>query len=281
RVKDPDSIGGVYTEPPHGGQWNSVYQFTTYYADSATATTVTDLSPAAQIVSGGKIDASSVGTLQNYWSNIAAVGDIKMPARYDVDGWAASGQKLPGVTISYSGQYHYNNYDNTEHDWQLPFGNAPFVTGRPGGYTQAAPASLKDYTLPGYFSTLSSNGTISGTGASVNNTAGNASIPSLGLLPGQSVPELTPTKLSGNASGAKSGALSVHGGPSAPVDPILASATALNVLNNLTIPQGGLFKPTAAPNASYVIETNPAFTNQKNFISSDYFFSQIGVDLTH
>ncbi|WP_186260483.1 hemagglutinin repeat-containing protein, partial [Burkholderia gladioli] len=280
-VKNPDNIGGVYTEPPHGGQWNSDYQFTTYYADSATATTVTDLSPAAQIVSGGKIDASSVGTLQNYWSNIAAVGDIKMPARYDADGWAASGQKLPGVTISYSGQYHYNNYDNTEHDWQLPFGNAPFVTGRPGGYTQAAPASLKDYTLPGYFSTLSSNGTISGTGASVNNTAGNASIPSLGLLPGQSVPGLTPTKLSGNASGAKSGASSVHGGPSAQVDPILSSATALNVLNNLTIPQGGLFKPTAAPNASYVIETNPAFTNQKNFISSDYFFSQIGVDLTH
>ncbi|WP_420978431.1 hemagglutinin repeat-containing protein [Burkholderia gladioli] len=280
-VKDPDSIGGVYTEPPHGGQWNSTYQFTTYYADSATATTVTDLSPAAQIVSGGKIDASSVGTLQNYWSDIAAVGHIKMPARYDADGWAASGQKLPGVTVSYSGQYHYNNYDNTEHDWQLPFGNAPFVTGRPGGYTQAAPASLKDYTLPGYFSTLSSNGTISGTGTSVNNTAGNASIPPLGLLPGQSVPGLTPTQLGGNASGAKSGASSVHGAPSAPVDPILASATALNVLNNLTIPQGGLFKPTAAPNASYVIETNPAFTNQKNFISSDYFFSQIGVDLTH
>ncbi|MGN3967222.1 contact-dependent inhibition toxin BcpA, partial [Burkholderia gladioli] len=280
-VKNPDNIDGVYTEPAHGGQWNSDYQFTTYYADSATATTVTDLSPAAQIVSGGKIDASSVGTLQNYWSNIAAVGDIKMPARYDADGWAASGQKLPGVTVSYSGQYHYNNYDNTEHDWQLPFGNAPFVTGRPGGYTQAAPASIKDYTLPGYFSTLSSNGTISGTGVSVNNTAGNASIPSLGLLPGQSVPKLTPTQLSGNASGAKSGASSVHGGPSAQVDPILASATALNVLNNFAIPQGGLFKPTAAPNASYVIETNPAFTNQKNFISSDYFFSQIGVDLTH
>ncbi|MCA8097615.1 hemagglutinin repeat-containing protein [Burkholderia contaminans] len=280
-VKDPYSIGGVYTEPPHGGQWNSTYQFTTYYADSATATTVTDISPAAQIVSGGRIDASSVGTLQNYWSNIAAVGDIKMPGNYDADGWAASGQKLPGVTVSYSGQYHYNNYDNSEHDWQLPFGNAPFVTGRPGGYTQAAPASIKDYKLPKYDSTLSSNGTISGTGVSVNNTAGNASIPSLGLLPGQSVPGLTPTNLSGNASGAKSGASAVHGGPSAPVDPIIASATALNVLNNLTIPQGGLFKPTTAPNASYVIETNLAFTNQKNFISSDYFFGQLGVDLTH
>ncbi len=280
-VKDPDSIGGVYTEPPHGGQWNSTYQFTTYYADSATATTVTDFSPAAQIVSGGKIDASSVGTLQNYWSNIAAVGDIKMPGSYDADGWAASGQKLPGVSVSYSGQYHYNNYDNSEHDWQLPFGNAPFVGSRPGGYTQAAPASIKDYTLPGYFSAMSSNGTISGTGVSVNNTAGNASIPSLGLLPGQSVPGLTPTHLSGNASGAQSGASSVHGGSPAPVDPIIASATALNVLDNLTIPQGGLFKPTTTPNASYVIETNPAFTNQKNFISSDYFFGQLGVDLTH
>ncbi|WP_442859310.1 hemagglutinin repeat-containing protein [Burkholderia sp. LA-2-3-30-S1-D2] len=280
-VKDPDSIGGVYTEPPHGGQWNSTYQFTTYYADSATATTVTGISAAGQIVSGGNIDASSVGTLQNYWSNIAAVGDIKIPSHYDADGWAASGQKLPGVTVSYSGQYHYNNYDNSEHDWQLPFGNAPFVGSRPGGYTQAAPASIKDYKLPGYDSTLSSNGTISGTGISVNNTAGNASIPSLGLLPGQSVPGLTPGNLSGSASGAKSGASAVHGGPSAPVDPIIASATALNVLNNLTIPQGGLFKPTTAPNASYVIETNPAFTNQKNFISSDYFFGQLGVDLTH
>ncbi|WP_240464471.1 contact-dependent inhibition toxin BcpA [Burkholderia cenocepacia] len=276
-----DFVGGVPTDPPHGGQWNSNYQKTTYYADSATATTVTDISPAAQIVSGGKIDASSVGTLQNYWSNIAAVGDIDMPAHYDADGWAASGQKLPGVTVSYSGQYHYNNYDNTEHDWQLPFGNAPFVTGHPGGYTQAAPASIKDYTLPGYFSTISSNGTISGTGVSVSNTAANASIPSLGLLPGQSVPGLTPTNLSGNASGAKSGASSVHGGPPAPVDPIIASATALNVLNNLTIPQGGLYRPTTAPNANYVIETNPAFTNQKNFISSDYFFGQLGVDLTH
>ncbi|KVV30944.1 cell surface protein [Burkholderia cepacia] len=280
-VKDPYSIGGVYTEPPHGGQWNSTYQFTTYYADSATATTVTDISPAAQIVSGGKIDASSVGTLQNYWSNIAAVGDIKMPARYDADGWAASGQKLPGVSVSYSGQYHYNNYDNSEYDWKLPFGNAPFVGSRPGGYTQAAPASIKDYKLPRYDATLNSNGTISGTGVSVNNSAGNASIPSLGLLPGQSVPGLTPTNLSGNASGAKSGASSVHGGAPAPVDPIIASATALNVLNNLAIPQGGLFKPTTAPNASYVIETNPAFTNQKNFISSDYFFGQLGVDLTH
>ncbi|WP_147483711.1 hypothetical protein, partial [Burkholderia pseudomallei] len=127
-VKDPTSIGGVYTDPPHGGQWNSTYQYTTYYADSATATTVTSISPAAQIVSGGSINASTVASLQNYWSSITAVGNIQMPKNYDANGWAATGQQAPSVTVSYSGQYHYNNYDNTEHDWQLPFGNAPFVT---------------------------------------------------------------------------------------------------------------------------------------------------------
>ncbi|HTJ94265.1 MAG TPA: hemagglutinin repeat-containing protein, partial [Pararobbsia sp.] len=280
-VKDPDSIGGVYTEPPHGGQWNSTYTFTSYYADSATATSVTELSPAAQIVSGGQLDASSVGLLQNHWSNVAAVGDIKMPGHYDTDGWGASGQKAPSVEVSYSGQYHYNNYDNSEHDWQLPFGNAPFVTGRPGGYSQAAPASIKEHALPGYHSTTSSNGTVSGTGVSVNNTAGNAPIPSLGLLPGQSVPGLTPPDLNGKPGGSTSAPSSVQGDAPPPVDPIIASATPLKVLNNLKIPQGGLFRPTSAPNAHYVIETHPAFTNQKQFVSSDYFFEQLGVDLTH
>ncbi|WP_176015690.1 hemagglutinin repeat-containing protein [Burkholderia sp. BCC0398] len=303
--------GGMYIEPPHGGQWNSAYFYTTY-TGTAVGNTVTALSPTAQIVSGGKIDASSTGTLQNYWSSITAVGNVDMPHAYDANGWAATGQQAPTVTVTYSGQYHYNNYDSSEYNWQLPFGNAPFVTGNPGGYTQAAPADVKTYKLPGYDSTLGSNGTISGTGVSINNTAGNASLPSLGLLPGQSVAGLTPVSLNGAATGsgatvtpatlngnatasattggAVRGTITgagvqstapVHGGASTQVDRIIASATALNVLNNLTIPQGGLYRPNPSPNASYVIETNPAFTNQKNFISSDYFFGQIGVDLTH
>lgn len=271
--------GGMYIEPPHGGQWNSGYFYTTY-TGTAVANTVTALSPTAQIVSGGGLNATSTGTLQNYWSSITAVGNLDLPQNYDGNGWAATGQQAPTVTVTYSGQYHYNNYDSSEYNWQLPFGNAPFVTSRPGGYTQVAPADVKTYSLPGYDSTLGSNGTISGTGVSINNTAANASIPSLGLLPGQSVPGLTIGGLSGSASGTKSGASAVHGGVIT-VSPVIASATAQNVLNNLTIPQGGLYRPNPSPNASYAIETNPAFTNQKRFISSDYFFSQIGVDLTH
>ena len=47
---------------------------------------------------------------------------------------------------------------------------------------------------------------------------------------------------------------------------------------NLTIPQGGLFSPASAPGATYLIETNPAFTNQKSFISSDYYLQQLGLN---
>ncbi|MGN7984009.1 hemagglutinin repeat-containing protein [Burkholderia sp. 22313] len=285
--------GGVFTVPPNGGQWNSGYQYTTY-TGTAVANTVTALSAAGQIVSGGKIDATTVGNLQNYWSHITAVGNVDMPQHYDGDGWAASGQQAPAVTVTYSGYYHYNNYDNSEHNWTLPFGNMPFVGG-PGGYTQAAPADVKKYAIAGYDSTLGSNGTITGTGVSINNTAGNALIPSLGLLPGQEVPGLTFGSLNGNAAvsktsggmvtgqvsstGAKGG--TVTSKPVQPVSPIIAGATAQRVLDNLSIPQGGLYRPSQSPNANYVIETNPAFTNQKTFLSSDYFFNQIGVDLTH
>ncbi|MEQ0777965.1 hypothetical protein ABLT15_37335, partial [Paraburkholderia tropica] len=70
---------------------------------------------------------------------------------------------------------------------------------------------------------------------------------------------------------------SVNGG-SGMVNPAIASATAQNVLQNLSIPQGGLFSPASAPGATYLIETNPAFTNAKTFISSDYYLQQLGLN---
>ncbi|HDR9491697.1 hemagglutinin repeat-containing protein [Burkholderia stabilis] len=268
--------GGVFTVPPNGGQWNSGYQYTTYEG-KAVANTVTNLSPGAQIASGGDLDASTVKTFQNYWSSVTAVGNIKQPVNLDMDGWGATGQQAPGVTVTYSGYYHYNNYDNTEHNWTLPFGDKPFVGG-PGGYTQAAPADVKKYGLPDYRSTWGATGTISGNGVSVNNTAANATIPSLGLLPGQAVPGLTIGTVSGNASGTQSGSAAIKGGTPTWVDPVIASATAVNVLNNLTIPQGGLYRPNPAPDPTYLIETNPAFTRMNNFLSSDYYLNQIGVN---
>ncbi|SDB88406.1 two-partner secretion domain-containing protein [Paraburkholderia lycopersici] len=263
--------GGMPINPPHGGQWNSTYQYTTY-TGVALGNLVTGISPQAQIIAGGNLNAASVGTFQNYWSAVAAAGNIAAPVSLDQNSWR--GQMAPGVQVTYSGQYHYDNYDNSEHNWQLPFGNATFVTSNPGGY-QVAPADIHTYALPSYESSFVAGGTLSGTGVSINNTAGNAGIPSLGLVAGQSVAAVNVGAVSGNAGGTHSGATSVQGGGGL-INPVIAKATALNVLNNLTIPQGGLFHRDTAPNAPYLIESNPAFTSQKSFISSDYYLNQIG-----
>jgi filamentous hemagglutinin len=181
------------------------------------------------------------------------------------------------VQVTYSGQYHYDNYDNSEHNWQLPFGDAGFVTKHPGGYTQAAPADIRNYALPAYESSFVAGGTLSGSGIRIDNTAGNAGIPSLGLAAGQSLTGVDVGAVSGNAGGTKGGTAAVKGGGSM-VDPVIASATAQNVLQNLTIPQGGLFRPVSTPGVRYLIETNPAFTSQKAFISSDYYLQQLGLN---
>ncbi|MGY6161647.1 hemagglutinin repeat-containing protein [Paraburkholderia strydomiana] len=270
----PDMIGGVNTEPPHGGQWNSGYQYTTYTGE-AVANLIAGISPQGQIIAGGNLDASSVGLFQNHWSAVAAVGNIAAPLSLDQNSW--QGQTAPDVQVTYSGYYHYTNYDHSIADWTLPFGDAPFAGSHPGGFTQAAPADIRTYALPSYESSFVAGGTLSGNGISIQNTAGNAGIHSLGLAPGQAMSGVSINGVSGNASGTKSAAASVNGGGTT-VNPAIANATAQNLLQNLSIPQGGLFGPVTAPGATYLIETNPAFTNQKTFISSDYYLQQLGLN---
>ncbi|CAE6732591.1 hemagglutinin repeat-containing protein [Paraburkholderia nemoris] len=314
----PTLIGGVPTDPPHGGQWNSTYQYTTY-TGTAVANTVTSVSPESQIIAGGNLKASSVGTFQNYWSQVAATGNIASPATLDQNSW--QGQSAPQVQVTYSGEYHYDNYDNSEHNWQLPFGDAPFVGSRPGGYAQAAPADIRTYALPAYESSFTAGGTLSGTGVTINNTAGNVGVTPLGLLPGQTVSGSGAGSVSGTigtngvgaigagavsgtigsygvggiGAGAVSGSIGTGGGvhPGAVAvqggrilnsglanfnNPAIAAATAVKVLNNITVPQGGLFHTDTAPNAPYLVETNPAFTSQQQWLSSDYYFQQMGMN---
>jgi filamentous hemagglutinin family protein len=108
-------------------------------------------------------------------------------------------------------------------------------------------------------------------------TQGKLELASQASAPGQAMSGVSVSGLNGNASGAKSGAASVNGGANM-VDPAIASATAQNVLQNLTVPQGGLFRPATTPGATYIVEGNPAFTNAKNFISSDYYLQQLGLN---
>ncbi|MDR5762501.1 hemagglutinin repeat-containing protein [Caballeronia sp. LZ035] len=259
---DPNAIGGAYVEPPHGGQWNSGYQYTTY-TGVALANLIASISPKAQIIAGGSLDASHVGLLQNFWSAVAAASDIAAPSILDQNSWR--GQSAPVVQVTYSGYYHYNNYDDSEHNWMLPFGDAPFVGGRPGGYAQVAPADIRTYALPAYESSFVAGRSLSGSGVSIDNTAANAGLPSIGLAPAQARSGVVISDL-----GARSG--------SRTIDSVIAGATAQSVLQNLTVPPGGLFSHASAPDATYLIVSNPAFTNQKSFISSDYFLRQLDLD---
>ena len=273
-VADPNSIGGVYVDPPHGGQMNSTYQYTTY-SGTAVANTVTSTSPEAQIIAGGSLNASMVGTFQNYWSQVAAAGNIASPANLDQDSW--HGNPAPQVQVTYTGHYHYRNYDGSVPDWTYSFCQN----------NCNAPADVRTYALPGYESSFTAGGTISGTGVTINNTAGNAGVTPLGLLPGQSVSGTGAGSVTGTiaAGGAVQAVpLAIHGGamrsgglPNSN-NPVIAGAVAVTVLNNLTLPKGGLFSVDTAPNAPYLIETNPAFTNQQQWLSSDYYFQQMGMN---
>lgn len=54
--------------------------------------------------------------------------------------------------------------------------------------------------------------------------------------------------------------------------------TVTNPIPNLTLPNSQLFPLTQDPTAHYLVETDPKFTNYKNFLSSDYMLSRLAVD---
>jgi len=60
----------------------------------------------------------------------------------------------------------------------------------------------------------------------------------------------------------------------------LAVSIAAAVLNNISLPGNsrGLFHLTPNPTSHYLVETNPAFTNQQTWLSSDWYLNQLGLD---
>jgi filamentous hemagglutinin len=274
-VPDPDSIGGVYIEPPRGGGDNSVYLNTTY-SGVARSNALLAISPEAQMIAGGNL-TPQVDVLQNYWSSVAAGGNIALSGLLDQDSWR---DNLPlQVQVVYSGTYNYLQYKGKR--WSHSF----CLFGCDAG------ADIRTYALPSYESSLTAGATISdgnainagsgntgddlsvasvaagngsrnvggldtrtgsGNGVSINNVSGNSALPQLGVAAGQALDGTT--------------------------NPVIAAATAGNVLNNLAVPQGGLFHANAAPDARYLIETNPAFTNRQQWMSSDFYFAQLGLN---
>ena len=153
-VRDPNSIGGVYIEPPRGGSMNSDYIRTDFNGtglqNSAIAT-----SPKAQIISGGNL-RSGVNTLQNHWSQISAAGNIDVSgASLDQDSWR--GSSAPQYKVAYAGSYIYRTYKGNM--WSRSFCDSGCD----------APGDNKFFNSNRYESSLTSNADIVGSGVSLNN----------------------------------------------------------------------------------------------------------------
>ncbi|WP_375804571.1 hemagglutinin repeat-containing protein [Burkholderia glumae] len=206
---DPNSIGGVYIDPPHGGRDNSDYLYTDY-TGIASGSVVNYVTPKSQIVSGGNLNAYSVGTLQNYWSQVAAVGNIGSPQSIDQNSWR--GQTAPQIVVTYSGVYTYRTYKGRMWGYDFCDGNA----------ICKAPVDVRTYAMPAsgaYESTFTAGGTLSGTGVTINNTAGNAGLlPPPALQAGQTAQSDRAQSVGGTLGGGQGGSAVATGAVSGAVD---------------------------------------------------------------
>ncbi|MBU2538420.1 MAG: filamentous hemagglutinin N-terminal domain-containing protein, partial [Proteobacteria bacterium] len=230
-IANPDVPGGRYIEPPHEGTWNSHY-VQTDYTEKLYRNSFARISPEGRIISGGNLNPA-VNLLQNYWSKVTAAGNISLPGvTLDQDSWRGAMPYLQRAV--YNGTYLYQNYKGIY--WRMAW---------PGPQTIDTP-------LPGYDSSFIAQGNISGSGATIHNTAGSTTATPLGIQAGQAI--------QGTAG------VTVRAIGQSPV------------LTNLSLPPGGLFHTNTNPQASYLVETNPVFANRAEWLSSDWYFQQLRLD---
>ncbi|MBN3765583.1 hemagglutinin repeat-containing protein [Burkholderia sp. Ac-20365] len=96
-------------------------------------------------------------------------------------------------------------------------------------------------------------------------TGGSADGTQTGSISGQSA---NPQAL----SGAQAGGLT--GGPGRPQ----TMGGLAGGIPNLKLPSNGLYKYNTAPGTTYLVATDPRFTQYTNFVSSDYMLNQLGLD---
>lgn len=77
----------------------------------------------------------------------------------------------------------------------------------------------------------------------------------------------------GGATGAQVGGLTGSQGK-----PLQTLGTAAGGIPNLTLPTNGLYHYQSAPGSTYLIATDPRFTQYGKFISSDYMLGQLGLN---
>ena len=237
---------------------------------STTSTTVVSTDP-AKISSGGNltITGGGAGSVVNDNSAIVAGGALNV-ASGSLDNQSALGTRTVTQTGSYGiykFQYHGGFSDSYSFDYKGggAYDPAPVVTPidlntvtvaqNAGGGGVAAPAATQ---------------------ATVSNASALAGVHPIAMQP-------RPVSLVGVAAPAQVGQAAVHAPPALQqvTVPAAAGGPATVVSTSppaLRLPTSQLFKVQSAPAAPYLVETDPAFTNQQTFLSSNYYLQALNVN---
>ncbi|KAF7963279.1 hypothetical protein AWV80_11360 [Cupriavidus sp. UYMU48A] len=205
--------------------------------------TVASTDPARILVGG---DARLNGIVVNDKSQILVGGTLTVPAPVDNRGY--TGTRIESTTGSQD--WYYVNYGVNDPDRRITQGTLPPV----------------DIKLPLVLATGSSEDhkVVTGTGTNVG--------PKPGLAPISNAPTMTQVSL--DTGGATSGPQMGANSPGSR----LGGAVIRTVTPSLAVPRNALFTVNTQPGAHYLIETDPRFTNQRQWLSSDYMLAQLGRD---
>jgi filamentous hemagglutinin len=205
--------------------------------------TVASTDPARILVGG---NANLNGAVVNDKSQILVGGTLTVPGPVDNRGY--TGTRIE--TITGSQDWYYVNYGVNGADRRATPGTLP-------------PVNL---TLPLVLATGSTldQQVVTGTGTTAGAKAG--------IGPISNAPTMTQVSL--DAGGATAGPqLGANGSGSR-----LGGAVIRAVTPSLAVPRNALFTVNTQPGAHYLIATDPRFTDQRQWLSSDYMLTQLGQD---
>ena len=220
-------------------------------ARDTTTTTTTDRDadpnqPAANLISGGAMILANVGSLTNRYSTIASGGSMQIGDQSSTSGALESGQ-FGATTVANVGR---TLYQRTTQDIVSTYAWNKFTDQDVGPVVQ-----------PSVVMTPVVVGKVSG-----NITAGLRLSVFGGDIRNEDVGKRDP--MAGTGSTAVTGTqVSAH------------SVSAVTLANQpLSLPTNGLYKYHTEPGYTYLIETDPRFTQYGNVLSSDYMLGLLGID---
>ncbi len=257
--EDGSGKGGIVIVFPGNSRYEWFYKRD--YIQTVAKTVVTSSDP-GQIMSGNNMTLS--GNVTNDKSTMIAGGTLGGQVG-DLNNIGVDGEIVTTNHMT-AGQNYYHWVEGTGHNNHYIYDN--------GGAAYDVALPTVSFALP-VWTVLDLTKPNQGDNGAIGSGVGNSTVPSSssssigGNQDGQN--------LSGNGQ-TVGGATGSAGGNTGTSGNTQTVGTADKPLPNLTLPNSQLFPITQNPNLGYLIETDPKFTNYKNFISSDYMLSRLGVD---